>query len=257
MNKTRYSSLVFVILAVLFISPTYGAEYDADIQFAHRVTLSVPVSGEISQVNVEPGKQINSGDILLTLNKTPFEASMRQAKANVSKYNAIQKEANRDLELLTELYDRGVLSKIDLENGQLKLQRAKADSDVAHANLTKATYNLDRASIMAPFDGWVINVKVNNYESVNNVVKVMPLITVVENGRYIARTQAPLSAVNKLKIGNKTKVIIGNQSFSGKVAAIALEPIKSDKGKKSYEVKIEFNNKKKLLRAGESARVLF
>lgn len=253
MNK----SILSLIPLILAFSSANAADYDANIQFAHKVTFSVPVSGEVSQVNVSKGDAIKSGDILLSLNQIPFEVAVRQAEAEVIKAAAKQREADRDLEQLNELYERGVLSKVELENGQLKQRHASANHSAAQASLTQAKYNREHSIITAPFDGLVIDIHVKPFEAVNNVVSVMPLISIAEKNKYSAVTLVSLSAANQLKIGANSRVNIGKNSYKGTVSSIAFEPQVNNKQEKRYEIQIMFDSGGKLIRSGETALVSF
>lgn len=253
MNIVKYCLLPFAFLT----TSAFAASYDANIQFAQKVVLSVSVTGEVATVNVKKGDQFKAGDILLSLNKIPFEASVQEAQARVSKTQALQQEADRDHQHLVELFERGVLSKVELENAELKLQRATADLEAAKSKLTQTKYNLEHSVIAAPFDGLVLDIRVRPHESVNNAVSVMPLITIAERTKYTATTLAPLSAVNKLKINSKAKVSVGNKKYSGTVSGIAYEPSKNGKKENMYEVQVEFKSIGKIIRAGENASVSF
>jgi len=247
------------ILLMLFLVSTsaIAADYDASIQFAHKITLSVPVTGEVSQVNIRKGDFVTNGQTLLSLNTTPFQAAVTKADSQVKKMATLQKEAERDYQQLTELYDRGVLSKVELENGQLSLQRASADYAAAEAALTQAKYDLEHAVIKAPFDGVTLDVHVKAHETINNSETIVPLLTVAEKNKYTAHAMVSLSALNKLTLGSKGKVSIGNKNYNGQIASIAFEPETNSKGEKRYEVQIEFDSQGNLIRAGETARVSF
>ena len=253
MNNQILCLLAFTLVP----TAVHAADYDANIQFEHKITLSVPVSGEVAQVNVSRGDTIKSGDVLLALNKIPFEAAVQQAEAHVSKTAAMQREADRDLQQLNELYERGVLSKVELENGQLHLQRASADHNAAKSQLIQAKYNLEHAVIVAPFDGLVLDVRVRPFESVNNVVSVMPLMTVAEKNKYTAIVLVSRSAANQLKIGASSKVSVGKTSYKGIVSSIAFEPQQNGNKDQRYEVQIKFDSNGKVIRVGEPARVTF
>ena len=126
--------LLLLVLNSLSI-PVFAAAYDANIHFAHRITLSVPVTGEIQQVNIKAGQAIRTGDVLIALDKTPFEAAVVQAQSAVTTHATEKRETGRDFEQLKELYERGVLSKVELENGELSFERAKAAYDAAQTAL--------------------------------------------------------------------------------------------------------------------------
>lgn len=253
MNIVKYC----LIIVAFFATSVNAASYEASIHFTHRVVLSVPVSGQIAKVNVNKGDQFKKGDILLALNKIPFEAAVQEAQAQVHKTQALQREADRDHQHLIELFDRGVLSKVELENGELNLQRATADYNAAQSKLTQAKYNLQHSAIEAPFDGIALDVRVKTHESVNNAVNVMPLITIAEKNKYTAMANVPLSVVKNLDINNKAKISVGKKSYSGLVSAIAYEPVATKKQDKLYEVQVNFKIIGKLLRAGENASISF
>lgn len=253
MNTIKYTMILIILLT--FSYTAQAAPYDAKIQFTQRVVLSVPVSGEVAQVNVNKGDQFKGGDILLSLNKVPFEASVKKAQAQVNSTQALMREADRDHKHLVELYDRGVLSKVELENAELKLKRATADFNAAEAKLTQVKYDLQHSAIAAPFDGLVLDIRVRPYESVNNVTSVTPLMSVAQLNKYTATALVPLSIVNKLKLNSKVTVSIGNKNYSGSVSGIAYEPADSAKKDNLYEVRVDFDSKGKLLRAGQSASV--
>lgn len=251
MNTVKYTFLLFISLT--FSLAAQAAQYDAKIQFTHKIVLSVPVTGEVARVNVNKGDQFKTGDVLLSLNKVPFEASVQNAQAHVNRTEALQQEADRDHQHLVELFDRGVLSKVELENGELKLKRATADLNAAQAKLTQARYDLEHSSLTAPFDGLVLDILVRPHESVNNTVNVMPLITVAQTSKYTATALVPISVINKLKINSRTKLSVGNNSFTGSVTGIAFEPAENAKKDNLYEVRVDFDSGGKLLRAGQSA----
>ena len=249
--------IISLLSLMLVYTSAHAADYNASVQFARKITLSVPVSGEVAQVNVRKGDSIKTGDTLLALNKTPFTAAVSQAEAHVSKTAAAKREADRDLQQLNELYERGVLSKVELENGQLLLQRATAEYDAAQSHLTQAKYNLEHSMLTAPFDGLVLDVRVSPFETVNNVVSVMPLMSIAEKNKYTATALVPLSVANQLKIGASGKASIGKTSYKGTVSAVSFEPQSNGKQEQRYEVQLDFDSGGKLIRAGESAQVTF
>lgn len=247
----------FFALTCILASVAHAEDYSASIQFTHKVVLSVPVSGEVSSVSFNKGEQFKAGETLLALNSIPFEAAVQQARAQLSKKQALQREADRDHQHLVELFDRGVLSKVELEDAELKLTRATADRDSAQAKLTQAQYNLEHSKIKAPFDGIVLDVRVRAHESVNNAVNVMPLITIAKTNKYTATVLLPLSVTNSVKNAGKVKVSVGKSNYTGSVSGIAFEPHDASSKEKLYEVNVNFDSEGRLIRAGQSAKLNF
>lgn len=264
-KKTLYFQLFVVSLFVLMVPVCLAnaTVYDATVHFANRVTLSVPVSGVIKSVNVTVGQRVQAEKILVELDQVPFVAAVAQAKAEVVISTTKQTEATRDYGQAQELYDRTVLSNVELENAKLKANRATAAFNAAQAYLALAKYNLAHSKVIAPFNGLVLKIHAIENENVNNAMTSQPLMVFAAEGHYLVKTYAPLKALASLAIGKKGKITIEKKQFSGTVISVALEPVNAtlpasiDKQEAHYEVSVEFNSDNIVLRAGQTARVEF
>ena len=61
------------------------------------VSIQPQVSGRILKIHFTDGSNVKKGDLLFTIDTRPFEASLRQAQANVSKDLALKKQAEANL----------------------------------------------------------------------------------------------------------------------------------------------------------------
>src|SRR5256885_15164150 len=61
------------------------------------VSIQSQVSGRITTIHFTDGADVKKGDMLFTIDTRPFEASLRQAQANVSKDIALKKQAEANL----------------------------------------------------------------------------------------------------------------------------------------------------------------
>lgn len=147
-NFDRPPAPVSVATAVAQDVPTY---LDAIGKTVAREVVSIQpqVSGRITKIHFADGADVKKGDMLFTIDTRPFEASLQQAQANLSKSTALKKqtEANmaRDIAQAKwgevqaarykELVDHGVVPREQYE--QL---RTNADS-------LNATVEADRAAV--------------------------------------------------------------------------------------------------------------
>jgi len=253
-DVTIYICIIFFFVLIP-LQAVVAEPFDATIQFAHRVELSTSVSGKVERVAVNPGELVKSGKVMIALDKTPFEAAVTEAQAEVTTRETQSKEAARDQDQAQELFDRGVLSSVELEDAQHQNIRAKAALQAAQARLTQAKYNLNNAQVVAPFNGWVINVKTVENENINSQMNVEPLLIFAEQGKYQAYTRVPLKVLRTLNIGQAGKIAVGNNVMNGKVSSLGLEPV--EQGKDLYEVGVVFNSENTLLRSGQNAVVEF
>lgn len=100
-NKAQQSfdrppSPVQVTVAVSQDVPTY---LDAIGKTVAREVVSIQpqVSGRITKIHFVDGANVRKGDLLFTIDTRPFEASLRQAQANLSKDGALKKQAEANL----------------------------------------------------------------------------------------------------------------------------------------------------------------
>ena len=244
----------FYTLLLLLSANSLADTVNGRIEFANRIDLSLPVSGIIEKIGAKSGATIVKGQELLALEKTPFEAAQTQAQSRLHVATADDTEAKRDLEHAKELYDRSVLSNVDLETATLNAARTEARKRDAEAQLDSAQYFLKNSSIIAPFDGWLLAVNVKVGESVNNTLSIQTLISVAEVNLYDARFALPLKTIRRLKMGNPVKIRVAGKNYSGEIVSNNLEPSNTTTGQKSlYQVQIRFNSQGRLLRAGEAA----
>src|SRR6266496_4219425 len=92
----RLPAPVSVTVAVSQDVPTY---LDAIGKTVAREVVSIQpqVSGRITKIHFPDGANVRKGDILFTIDTRPFEASLQQAQANVSRDGALKKQAEANL----------------------------------------------------------------------------------------------------------------------------------------------------------------
>src|SRR5229473_726116 len=147
-NFERPPAPVSVTVAVTQDVPTY---LDAIGKTVAREVVSIQpqVSGRITKIHFIDGADVKKGAMLFTIDTRPFEASLRQAQANVSRDNALKKQAEANLakdvaqakwgEVEVKRY--GVLVQAGVvPREQYEQLRANADS-------LNATVDADRAAV--------------------------------------------------------------------------------------------------------------
>ncbi len=92
----RPPAAVSITAAVAQDVPTY---LDAIGRTVAREVVSIQpqVSGRIMKIHFTDGADVKKNDMLFTIDSRPFEASLRQAQANVSRDNALKKQAEANL----------------------------------------------------------------------------------------------------------------------------------------------------------------
>jgi RND family efflux transporter MFP subunit len=249
----RNTKLVLSVMLLVVSSAAMAAGFDGKVEWARRVAVSVPVSGIVESITVDTGQQIKKGQVLLQLEQTPFVAELAEAKAARNQAAGDRREARRDYKQTKELYDRGLISNVELENAELKSKRANAAWSAAGARLMRAEYNLGHSRLVAPFDGWLLGRNAEVGQTIISTQQAQTLLVIAAANEYLARAEVSGKKLRDLKIGDRAKVEVGGKSFAGTITVLGLEPVAGN----YYEVAISFNSGGELLRAGQQAEVKF
>ena len=184
-NKAQQSfdrppSPVQVTTAVSQDVPTY---LDAIGKTVAREVVSIQpqVSGRITRIHFTDGANIRKGDMLFTIDTRPFEASLRQAQAELSKDGALKKQAEANLakeiaqakwglaqvERYRTLVQQGVVPREQYEELRANYDSLRANVEAARAAVRSADeeikvdaaavenakVNLSYCYIRSPIDG--------------------------------------------------------------------------------------------------------
>jgi multidrug efflux system membrane fusion protein len=162
LSLERPPSPVQVTVAISQDVPTY---LDAIGKTVAREVVSIhsQVSGRITKIHFTDGANVKKGTLLFTIDTRPFEASLKQAQANVSRDNALKRQAEANLvrevaqanwgrtqvERYRELVEAGVVSREQYEQLRVNYETLKANVESARAAVRSAeeTIKVDTAAV--------------------------------------------------------------------------------------------------------------
>jgi len=174
-------ALAIIILFMNIVAPSAG-----EVRAMNYVIPVVPrVTGQVTEVPIEPNRPIKKGDVLFKIDPVPFEATVKAAEAtlrgaNDQLNNAANKKAaltpridlaKKRVEQFTQLSATGAGRRADLEQAQSDLgnleseflaadateSQAKAQISKSEADLINAKFDLDGTTYLAPANGRVAN----------------------------------------------------------------------------------------------------
>ncbi len=117
-----------------------------------RSTLAFRVPGQITELPIVSAQHLKKGDLIASLDDAPYQATLkdRQAKFNVARTNL-----NRQKQLHAKKYV-----------SQAKLDEARSSYQAASAALKLAKDELSYTRLLAPYDGVVSRIDVDNFQNV-------------------------------------------------------------------------------------------
>jgi multidrug resistance efflux pump len=179
-------TIPIIALTILFLFMNLCAPSSSDVRAQNYVIPIVPrVTGQVTEVPIEPNRPIKKGDVLFKIDPVPFEAAQRAADATLrgakdQLNNATNKKASltprielakKRVEQFTALATAGAGKRADLEQAQSDLgnlqseflaadateSQARAQISKSEADLINAKFDLEGTTYLAPANGRVAN----------------------------------------------------------------------------------------------------
>jgi|GEM_PF-70239 RND family efflux transporter MFP subunit len=180
-------------------------QFPAMVEPTENARLTFRLTGKIIELPVRPGQMVKRGDLLARLDATDFELKVTQAKARFAL-------ANAQYERAASLISQKMVS-------QAMFDEAKAQRQVAEADLKTAESNLAYTRIQAPFSGTVARLLVEKHE---NVAAQQPILELQVRDQVDVVIQVPEDVIALVKKGTnyRPKVIFDsypNQSYSAQI----------------------------------------
>jgi RND family efflux transporter MFP subunit len=127
-------------------------QFPALVEPTENARLTFRVAGKLTALKVRPGQHVEKGQLLAALDQTDFKLKQQQAQA---KYQL----AKAQFERADSLIKQKLVS-------QAMFDEAKAQLQVAEADLKTSETNLSYTQMLAPFTGTVSRSLVENHENV-------------------------------------------------------------------------------------------
>jgi len=213
-------------LAVLLLPSlsAAAAEVDATLAWAGRVELTTPVGGRVQAVQVDVGAIAAKGNVLLKLDPRPFDARVRAANARIHGLKPAWEEVKRELERAEDLYERTVLSDVELQTARINHAKLEAQWREAHADLALVRLDREYSELRAPFDALVLQRLAEPGLVVVNEERAEPLLVVARAGHMQARAPVPLGELLAHQPGEVVKVKVLEQEYDARIVRLELEP---------------------------------
>ena len=150
------------------------------IQPEVEVKISPDVSGEIVQLDIKEGIQVEKGDLLLKIKPDTYQsilersqAALNTSKSALAKAKAQLIESESNFNRNKSLYENGTISKSEFERiqasytvTQLNVEDGEYAVTSAQASLREAQENLNKTNIYAPISGTISRLNVELGERV-------------------------------------------------------------------------------------------
>jgi HlyD family secretion protein len=210
------------------------------IQPEKEVKISPDVSGEIVELTIKEGEDVQKGQLLLRIKPDTYlsqrdrsMAAISSARARLAQSEAQFTQAELSFNRSKQLYEEQTISKSEYEQAEASYTVAKAEVDAARfsvvsaeASLKEANENLIKTSIYAPMSGTVSMLLVELGERVagTNLMAGTELLRVADLSRMEAQVEVNENDIVRVHIGDTAVIEVDaylDQKFKGIVTEIA------------------------------------
>lgn len=258
--------------------------YTGIINVGQMQKLAFKTAGIIDEIAVEVGDKVTSDQRLVALDTSDIEFGLRAAEAtlkgataqynkamngatgeeiqqaslNVDKAKEAYELAEQTYNQVATLYEKGAVSKYDLDQAktQMEVQNAtyeqalsvlqqandgarQEDVMALQAQMEAATVDVERyqkmiedSVIYSPFEGYVVEVLFDE----NEIIDAGYPVVVIRNEEIIVQIGVSQKDINELYIGKEVNVIANSETVKGTIGKIADVP---DQTTMLYNVEIE------------------
>ena len=244
-----------------------------------QVKVSADIPGKIRHLSVKEGDHVRKGQLLLQLDDAQYRANYDQARAALASGQARMHDAVATEKVVSSNHDRQktlfeqhLLSQAEWDQANSAWETAHATASAAReevaraqAALAGAADNLSKCRFVAPFDGVVSALNVEQGEIVITGTMNNPgtqILVVSDLTRMLVKADVDETDVVDLRVGQQAKITVDalpDTSFVGHVTEIgntAKRSITSTvEGQTNFEVKVEFDRDVPQVRPGMTADV--
>ena len=234
-----------------------------------RYEVPPPFAGRLTEILVKSGDEVKQGQALARLDARLGAFAVRNASAAQQAAGWHKTEAQgaldaskKELQRVTRLRERGLASEQELGAAQSAAARAKAaleaaraQEDVAGAQLASARFNQGLGEITAPADGVVLIAP----ENLGSAVGPERPLFVLGDPLELVRVDVDVSEadIGLLQVGQAASfevLTFPSRTFSARVERLAVEP-RREAGVVTYGVRLLADNPDRVLLPGMSATV--
>jgi len=245
-NETKTQAHTFLVTSPIRKDTIINSEYVCQIKAIRHIELRALEKGYLQQVDIDEGQPVKKGKLLFHILPVIYQAEVQRAKAELS-FATIEYENTR------ALADSVIVSKNELALASAKLQKARADYELALAHL-------GFTEIKAPFNGIVgrfNDVRVGSLLNEGDL-----LTTLSDNSKMWVYFNLPeaeyLNYITRVK--SKTPPPVFMQMANGQIfnQPGVVETIEADFNNETGNIAFRavFPNPDNILRHGETGNIL-
>src|SRR3954453_6614799 len=222
------------------------------------VQVGSQVSGIIARLSADFNSQVKQGQLLAELDPTPFQQTVDQRKADVTKSQVEVANSKVTYNPQKRLADAGLIAQSDLDAAKAAYDGALAGLAQSQAALKQAETNLGYTKIYSPIDGQVVARQYDIGQTVAASFQAPTLFTIAQDlTKMQVQADVDQSDIGQIKVGEVARFTVDaypDQEFRGQIAQVRLNATVTQ-NVITYPVIVEVPNPDLKLRPSMTANV--
>ena len=224
-----------------------GAALTGDLHPLESIDVRSRIEGDLMQVYVREGEQVNAGQLLARFEASTQESSRASAEADRVAANAELANAEWTLEQNQSLFKAGAIAERDLKTSQQAVATARARLAAAAARLRASGNEARDTRIVAPASG-VLEKRL--VDAGVHLSRGAPMFTIVRSGTLELAAAVPARQAAAVRAGQVVHFVADARRFDGKVARVSPT---IDPATRAVTVYVQVPNPDNTLRGGTFA----
>jgi membrane fusion protein (multidrug efflux system) len=250
------------VAQVTSTNAVYYDEYPGTVAPLDEIKITAQVSGYVTGINFRDGQNVKKGQLLYSIDAQVYKANYQQAVANLQVQEANLVKAQKDAARYNELAKHDAIAKQQVDYANATLEATQKQVAAAKANVSSLRSNVQFATIEAPFSG---TIGISQVKKGTAVVAGQTVLNTISTDNPMAvdfnvdEKEIPRFVELQQK-GNDLKdsifmLELPDQSTYPVPVKIMLIDRAVDPNTGTIKVRVTFQNKDNILRAGMSCKV--
>lgn len=215
---------------------TSESKFIGTVYYREVSEVASETDGKIEEVSFEVGQRVQMNETLVRLNTDLLTKSLKAAKATYEQTIEDLTKAKRDLDRAKKLFAEKLVSEQTYDDRRFAAASLEKKAESLKAGVEQLETELEKTSIVAPFDGIILEKHVDRGEWLNagSVVGVLGNDTFVD---IIA--EVPSTVIRYIKEGRESQITVNERQLTGKIVAVIP---KGNISTRTFPVKVRARN---------------